>query len=249
MACRGLLAGVASVAFAWGAVAQQEAPLSPLPDAPATHSYTTKPSPIAAPAAAPAAAPVANPFGKSTAAKDAEVHSGPPTTRAVPVENVDAIESSEPMPAEAPEVGADPVKEDPTQPTDLTAPIFSAESNAAARTTVLLVLNKVTARAEKIELKPDQPVVSGKLRITATHCQHSDANSLPDDAALITVAEISAIKQPDKPLFSGWMYQSSPSISGLEHPIYDVSLVVCKDPAATPAPLPEAKKAKKKAGK
>ena len=213
------------------------------------HTYSTKKLPFAnAQGAAISAKPAASPFGKSSASSEKPIPDGPHTTRAVPVENVEAIEAGEPAPAEPPENAANPVAEDPAQPTELSAPMFSPEQNAAPRATILRVLNKVTARAEKLELKTDKPEIAGKLRITASHCQHSDPSSLADDAALVTIAEISDTKQPDKPLFTGWMYQSSPSINGLEHPVYDVSLVVCKDaaPVPKPAPVAETKPVKKK---
>lgn len=210
------------VATSWSASAQETLP----PTAPSDHRYTTKPT-----------AAIAMPFGPSTASQERPVTKGPPSVDAVPVENVDTIETGEPLPAESVENEADPVKEDPSQPTQLTAPIFTAQSTAAQRISVLRVLNKVTTRTEKLELKEAQSLISGKLRVSASHCQHSDPTSLPDDAALITVSEIIAADQPDKLLFSGWMYQSSPSINGLEHPIYDVTLVACKDPPQPVKPL------------
>ena len=225
---------------------------SPTPPA-AEHTYTTKKMPFAKANAdtaplLPKPAPATIPFGKSTASSEKPISDAPHTARAVPVENVDAIETGEPAPAEPPESGANPVAEDPAMPTELSAPIFSAEQNAVPRSTIVRVLNKVTARSEKLELKPGRAEVSGKLRIAASHCQHSEPSSLADDAALITISEIIDAKQPDKPLFSGWMYQSSPSINGLEHPIYDVSLVACKDAAVVvkPAPVVETKPVKKK---
>jgi len=231
--------------------------------APADNDYTTKPqapkNPFgkasdagalapqaaapAAPNAVPASPPGFMPFGKSTAAVDREMVVGPKATSAVPVGDVDAIETGEPAPATPIEDVANPAKEDPAQPTQLTAPIFSAPKGPLPRSATVQVLNKVTARAQRIELKSDQPVMVGKLVVTASHCQHSDPSSLPDDAALITVSEAGDAKNPIKPLFSGWIYQSSPSINALESPIYDVSLVGCNDApaAAAKAPVPETK--------
>ena len=126
---------------------------SPTPPA-AEHTYTTKKMPFAkanvdtAPLP-PKPAPATIPFGKSTASSEKPISDAPHTARAVPVENVDAIETGEPAPAEPPESGANPVAEDPAMPTELSAPIFSAEQNAVPRSTIVRVLNKVTARSEK----------------------------------------------------------------------------------------------------
>lgn len=197
--------------------------------APAANAAPTNIAPTPA-----SAAPI--PFGKSTAVMDKQFVTGPKSISAVPVENVDAIETGEPAPAEPAENVANPAKEDPAQPTQLTAPIFTPQSSEGIRSATIRVLNKVTARAEKIELKPDQVVSSGKLLISASHCQHSDPSSLPDDAVLVNVSEVTDAKSPAKPLFTGWIYQSSPSINALENPIYDVSLVSCNDAVKPAAP-------------
>lgn len=216
------------------------------PAAGGPHLYSTKApfgagSETHAPAANPAAAGAPSPFGRGTASEEKPVMTGPRGVAAVPVENVDTIETGEPLPAEPDEAGANPVAEDPAQPTQLTAPMFSAKSNAAQLIAVVRVLNKVTAHGQNLELKDGQSAVSGKLHVTASRCQHSDPTSLPDDAALITLSEITAAEQPERALFSGWMYASSPSVNALEHPIYDVTLVSCKETA--PPPLPEKKPA------
>ncbi|MBU3655480.1 MAG: DUF2155 domain-containing protein, partial [Alphaproteobacteria bacterium] len=32
-------------------------------------------------------------------------------------------------------------------------------------------------------------------------------------------------------LFSGWMFASSPAVSALEHPVYDIVVLDCKNPS------------------
>jgi hypothetical protein len=46
--------------------------------------------------------------------------------------------------------------------------------------------------------------------------------------------------QPDgskKRIFSGWMFAESPGLNAVEHPVYDVWLTGCFDPAAPPVPI------------
>ncbi|MGB2533926.1 MAG: DUF2155 domain-containing protein [Candidatus Puniceispirillum sp.] len=30
-----------------------------------------------------------------------------------------------------------------------------------------------------------------------------------------------------KPVFAGWMFSSSPAVSAMEHPVYDITLLKC----------------------
>ena len=38
-------------------------------------------------------------------------------------------------------------------------------------------------------------------------------------------------------LFSGWMFASSPAVSALEHPVYDVWVTDCKTASSSEAPI------------
>lgn len=209
----------------------------------------TAPGQQATPAPLPAANPYKNmpsPFGKATASQYQPIPEGPHTTVAVPVENIDMIETSEPAPATPAAHVADPANEDPAAPTELTAPIFAEQQTMIPRSAFINVLNKVTARGQRITIKPGETVTVGKLQITATHCQLSAENSLPDAAALLEISEILPDVEKPKLLFSGWMYQSSPSVSALEHPVYDVTLLNCKDTQAKEKPAEKDKKSAKK---
>ncbi len=190
----------------------------------------------------PSLAGTPSPFGKSTASQYQPIPAGPHTATAVPVENIDMIEASEPAPAVARPLEADPANEDPAAPTEYSAPIFESQDTQIPRMAVVKVLNKVTARAQQVNIKPTEKVTVGKLELMASHCQLSAENSLPDAAALLRISETVPDAEKPKLLFSGWMYKSSPSVSALEHPVYDVTLLECRD---TVPPKPEAKPKKK----
>ncbi|HEX2117044.1 MAG TPA: DUF2155 domain-containing protein, partial [Alphaproteobacteria bacterium] len=67
----------------------------------------------------------------------------------------------------------------------------------------------------------------------------------PESAAFVEVRDIKPGETP-KTLFVGWMFASSPAVSALEHPVYDVWVLDCKgraEPqsgagASPPAALP-----------
>ncbi len=188
------------------------------------------------------AMPAAIPFGRSTASQYQPIPEGPHTAVAVPVENIEAIEASEPAPAIHATDIADPANEDPAAPTELTAPIFAAQETLIPRTAVIRVLNKVTARAQTLHIKPGATEKAGKIQVSARYCQYSAESSLPDAATLVEVADIAAEQEKPKLLFSGWIYLSSPSVSAMEHPVYDVMLMGCQDTQAKPNKAPKTKK-------
>lgn len=207
------------------------------PPAPVEHGGLPWDKAAPAPAApAPAGTPPAKapgnyqpkiPFGKADYSTQ-PIPDGPRSVTAVPVENVDAIEASEAAPPTPNESGSDPSKEDPQAPTELTSPIFVEEAGPLGpRKIVLRALNKVTAQAATLNLKPNETVRFGQLEITAVTCQTSAPNSQTDYAALLDIGENVLGGEKLKPLFRGWMYASSPSIASIEHPVYDVTMVNC----------------------
>ena len=203
-------------------------------------------------AAAPAAAQYKPkvPFGRGEAAAMPVVPSGPHTTVSVPVVDVDELEAAEPAPPTPIEPAADPVQENPEEPTELTSPIFTADANSLApRKIILRALNKVTAQSAKLALKPGDKIAFGQLEITAVNCQVSSSTSQSDHAGLVDISEKMPADGTLKPLFRGWMYASSPSITALEHPIYDVTMVACDMMPAAPPKAPEPEEKSQKSGK
>lgn len=95
---------------------------------------------------------------------------------------------------------------------------------------VLQTLDKVTGRVRTIDAPVDQSVRFGTLDITARTCRKRPPEEPPESAAFLEVQEIKAGESP-RSLFVGWMFASSPAISALEHPVYDVWVIDCKSAA------------------
>ena len=109
---------------------------------------------------------------------------------------------------------------------------------------VLQGLDKTTARVSQFEAKVGQPVRFGDLEIVVRDCQRTPPEETPEKAAFLQIYELRPGEEKVR-LFSGWMFASSPALSALEHPIYDVNVLDCKaastsapPPAPSPAPLP-----------
>ena len=96
-------------------------------------------------------------------------------------------------------------------------------------------LDKVTARVSTFEAPLGATVQFGTLEITVKSCDRTPPEEPPESAVLLEVME----NRPDEPLselFIGWMFSSSPALSALEHPVYDVWVLECKRTAAAEPP-------------
>ena len=90
-------------------------------------------------------------------------------------------------------------------------------------------LDKITARTKKLEISLNEEENLGSLIIILKSCQNRPQDYLPESAAYIEIFDLLNQSEDKQNLvFSGWMFSSSPAISALEHPIYDISLVSCK---------------------
>jgi hypothetical protein len=114
-------------------------------------------------------------------------------------------------------------------------------------TAVIQGLDKIAARVSRFEAPVGQAVHFGKLLVTVRDCERSAPEDRPENAAFIEVAEERPGEARER-LFAGWMFSSSPALSALEHPVYDVTLLECKG-AVPPAPATAAASTDKPAGK
>lgn len=87
-------------------------------------------------------------------------------------------------------------------------------------------LDKVTARISTIEAPLGKTVHFGTLEITAKRCFKRPPEESPESAAFLDIREVRPRELPQQ-LFTGWMFASSPALSALEHPVYDVWVKDC----------------------
>lgn len=84
------------------------------------------------------------------------------------------------------------------------------------------VLNKVTAQVSSIEIPAGGEVLIYDLKIFNKSCHIS----LPEEKPLVAVyLVIDDLKGKNN--FSGWMVKDLPSISSMEHPLYDIWVKDC----------------------
>jgi len=95
---------------------------------------------------------------------------------------------------------------------------------------VLQGLDKITGRISKLYVPVNRDVKFGTLTITARACDKKPPEETPEKAAFLEIFESSVNGESKGDLvnvFNGWMFASSPSISALEHPVYDVWVIDC----------------------
>ena len=98
---------------------------------------------------------------------------------------------------------------------------------------VLQGLNKITARVSEFRAPVNQPVTFGSLEVTARDCRKSSPEDTPESVSFLEIDDMKENVEKTR-IFSGWMFASSPAVSAMEHPVYDVWLVSCASSADAP---------------
>jgi len=88
----------------------------------------------------------------------------------------------------------------------------------------LQVLDKVNAQSSLLTVKVGQQAQFGSLTIQVQACDTHPPDQPQDSAAYLTITDSRA----DTSGFRGWMLANNPSVSMLQHPIYDVRVVGCR---------------------
>ena len=98
---------------------------------------------------------------------------------------------------------------------------------------VLQGLDKVTARISTLEAPKDKPVRFGTLEVIVHTCSKTPPEEPPESTAFLEIYDAPVGEEP-KRVFSGWMFASSPALSALEHPVYDVWVIDCMNDSSSP---------------
>jgi hypothetical protein len=103
-------------------------------------------------------------------------------------------------------------------------------------TIVLGGLDKVGGRVNTFSGKVGVPMVFGTLEIVARTCVTHPPEETPENAAFLEIFQLgegAKAAQEKKKVFSGWMFGSSPALSALDHPVYDVWVLRCESSTAS----------------
>ncbi|KPP84714.1 MAG: hypothetical protein HLUCCO07_06320 [Rhodobacteraceae bacterium HLUCCO07] len=106
----------------------------------------------------------------------------------------------------------------------LAVPMFAtAEEVSPADGVVIRTLDKMNGSVRDIELASREAVTIGRMEVTLGECRFPVGNPAGDAYAFLTITEDGR----DSPVFIGWMIASSPALSAMDHPRYDVWVLRC----------------------
>jgi hypothetical protein len=120
-----------------------------------------------------------------------------------------------------------------------TAIVAASPANAQGqRFAILRALDKVTARVSTVEAPVGETISFGTLRILVRTCRKRPPEEPPETSVFLEIRDIKPDEAPVR-LFTGWMFSSSPALSALDHPVYDIWVLDCKTADGSPSPVNE----------
>lgn len=126
-----------------------------------------------------------------------------------------------------PALSDDPAAVAPAEPSasEREAAVAAARGPEMVRGTgaALRGLDKVTGQTQQFKLAAGQSAEFGRLEVRLAECRFPGANPSSDAFAELTIVD----KRANSTVFAGWMIASSPALSALDDPRYDVWVVSC----------------------
>ena len=105
----------------------------------------------------------------------------------------------------------------PEEPAQGAVPVLTAPA------ATLRGLDKVTGEAFEFALRTGDTAQIGRVSVTLEECRYPEDNATGEAYAWIEVVT----EGEETPEFAGWMIASSPALSALDHPRYDVWVIRC----------------------
>ena len=112
-----------------------------------------------------------------------------------------------------------------------TVSLLSVSASAAEISTnaaLMQAMDKVTGRVNKVTVPVNSKISYGDFSLVLRACKKRSAEETPENFAFIDVTDKSFGKE-EYNIFRGWVLSSTPGISAIEHPIYDMWLLECID--------------------
>mgnify|MGYP005667424229 FL=1 len=89
------------------------------------------------------------------------------------------------------------------------------------------LLNKTTNKVSTKDILVSSKISWETLNIEVLYCGSTPPTEIPEDYVLIDVYD--TINNENTNIYKGWMISSSPDVTPLENPIYDLWLVDCSN--------------------
>lgn len=96
-------------------------------------------------------------------------------------------------------------------------------------------LDKITGRLIKFDVYLDETVQFGALQITPRACYTRPPTQTQRTSTFVEVDQVSLQGNRSR-IFSGWMFADSPALNAIDHAVYDIWLVDCRQSSEVPSP-------------
>jgi len=90
----------------------------------------------------------------------------------------------------------------------------------------LIILNKITAKSQKVIFNLGEVKFFGNISIEVHKCIKSTDPFNANNLMLLTVFD-NKIEDENLSIFHGWVFSSNPSLSTMEHPVYEALPMRC----------------------
>ncbi|MBC6440375.1 MAG: DUF2155 domain-containing protein [Rhodospirillales bacterium] len=114
----------------------------------------------------------------------------------------------------------------------LAAPAAAQQTFEPYAFAVLGGMDKVTGHISTLDLPVGVTGVFGTLEVTPRSCQKTPPHEAPESASFLQIRDYRTGES--ETVFSGWMFASTPGVSTLEHPVYDIWVIDCTNSASSP---------------
>ncbi|OMH86890.1 hypothetical protein BWK56_03370 [Candidatus Liberibacter asiaticus] len=106
---------------------------------------------------------------------------------------------------------------------------FANSARFANKVAVFAGMDKITGRVLTFDVEINQSTQFGSLIIKPMVCYSRDDREAQRIDAFVSISEIFTDRIV-RSIFSGWMFADSPAMNAIDHSIYDIWLMQCKDP-------------------
>jgi hypothetical protein len=107
-----------------------------------------------------------------------------------------------------------------------------AASPAFAQRAVIRGLDKITGHASDYTLTIGRPARIGSLEVIARACSKNAPEETPEVRIFVDVFDHPPAREgaesARREVFHGWLFASSPSLSAVDHPTYDIWAIDCR---------------------
>jgi len=117
----------------------------------------------------------------------------------------------------------------------LVAAVPAAADTIANPVAAFSGLDKITGRITNFDVYVDETVQFGALQITPRVCYTRPPTETQRTSVFVEIDQVS-LRGTVSRIFTGWMFADSPALHAVDHAVYDVWLLECKQSTDVPPP-------------